>query len=565
MGSSRARDAPRTPASTGSRSSPPTTRWSTSSGRRGRTAERTTGVARSRGGCASRRRSWTGSASACGNDFIIGLAVSMDERSAPALSMAELAEIVAWHDARRAMDYVTCGTGSYFDFYPIIPVSLYEQQLGVPFAAELKRVVTHALVQAESHIRTPEAAEAVLAARSGRPGQHRARPDRRPAPGRQGPRRSCRGRPAVHLVQPDVLGPPLPRLLDLVPGEPIRGPRVRVGRRPVRAGRDGPARARGRRRAGGPRGGAGRGGARPPRHAPGAPARSSAASSGSPAGNRRAARSRTCWRGTGGGSRRWASTCGSGRRRPPPMSRPRERTRSCSRPGRGRRRPGSSGRCRWSIACPARNAPTRCRSTTCSTAGRSWALACSSSTTSGTGAGSGRPLHLAEAGHEVTIVTSAAVVGGGLFHSAADVPLRGRFSAAGGTMRPQTVVLAWDDEGRHGPLDAHRRHRTPRGGHPGHRRDARRRDLARERADRRGRPVPRDRRLRGTPPSEPRVLRGPRARPEAVRGATPRPRTRCKVTRDDHHGGTRTARPAAGAGRLDKPSASRGRWSTCPT
>ena len=61
--------------------------------------------------------------------------------------------------------------------------------------------------------------------------------------------------------------------------------------------------------------------------------------------------------------------------------------------------------------------------------------------------GLGTALHLAEAGHEVTVVTSAAVVGGGLFHSAADVPLRGRFSAAGGTMRPQTVVLAWDDDG----------------------------------------------------------------------------------------------------------------------
>ena len=56
-------------------------------------------------------------------------------------------------------------------------------------------------------------------------------------------------------------------------------------------------------------------------------------------------------------------------------------------------------------------------------------------------------MHLAEAGHDVTVVTSAAVVGGGLFHSAADVPLRGRFSAAGGAMRPQTVVLAWDDDG----------------------------------------------------------------------------------------------------------------------
>ena len=59
---------------------------------------------------------------------------------------------------------MTCGTGSYFDFYPIIPVSLFEQQLGVPFAAALKRVVSHAVVQAESHIRTPAAAEAVIAA-----------------------------------------------------------------------------------------------------------------------------------------------------------------------------------------------------------------------------------------------------------------------------------------------------------------------------------------------------------------------------------------------------------------
>ena len=62
------------------------------------------------------------------------------------------------------MDYVTCGTGSYFDFHQIIPTSLYDQRLGEPFAAALKGVVRNALVQAESHIRTPEAAEAVLAA-----------------------------------------------------------------------------------------------------------------------------------------------------------------------------------------------------------------------------------------------------------------------------------------------------------------------------------------------------------------------------------------------------------------
>jgi 2,4-dienoyl-CoA reductase-like NADH-dependent reductase (Old Yellow Enzyme family)/thioredoxin reductase len=99
----------------------------------------------------------------CGDDFIIGLAVSVDEASEATLSVEELQEVVAWHDERRLMDYVTCGTGSYLDFYRIIPTSLYAASLGAPYAAALKRVVQHALVQAESHIRTPEAAEAVLA------------------------------------------------------------------------------------------------------------------------------------------------------------------------------------------------------------------------------------------------------------------------------------------------------------------------------------------------------------------------------------------------------------------
>jgi 2,4-dienoyl-CoA reductase-like NADH-dependent reductase (Old Yellow Enzyme family) len=105
----------------------------------------------------------TGIRERCGDDFIVGLAVSMDETTEATLSLEEMAQVVAWHDERRLMDYVTCGTGSYLDFYPIIPVSLYEQRLGVPYAAALKAVVRHALVQAESHIRTPAAAEGVLA------------------------------------------------------------------------------------------------------------------------------------------------------------------------------------------------------------------------------------------------------------------------------------------------------------------------------------------------------------------------------------------------------------------
>ena len=100
----------------------------------------------------------------CGDDFIIGLAVSVDPGAEATPGIDELTGIVAWHDERRLMDYVTCGTGSYFSFEAIIPPSLYEQRLGEPFAAALKAAVRHAVVQAESHIRTPAAAEAVLAA-----------------------------------------------------------------------------------------------------------------------------------------------------------------------------------------------------------------------------------------------------------------------------------------------------------------------------------------------------------------------------------------------------------------
>ncbi len=98
-----------------------------------------------------------------GEDFIIGLAVSMDPGTEVMLSLEALSEVVAWHDARGLMDYVTCGTGSYFDFSPLMPTVFYADKLGAPFAESLKQAVTHAKVQAESHIRTPENAEVVIA------------------------------------------------------------------------------------------------------------------------------------------------------------------------------------------------------------------------------------------------------------------------------------------------------------------------------------------------------------------------------------------------------------------
>jgi 2,4-dienoyl-CoA reductase-like NADH-dependent reductase (Old Yellow Enzyme family)/thioredoxin reductase len=98
----------------------------------------------------------------CGDDFIIGLAVNDEPEVEIALKREALAEIVDVHDRDALIDYVTCGTGSYFDFYKIMPTFVYPEKLGAELAAVLKSTVSHALVTAESHIRTPENAESVL-------------------------------------------------------------------------------------------------------------------------------------------------------------------------------------------------------------------------------------------------------------------------------------------------------------------------------------------------------------------------------------------------------------------
>jgi len=99
---------------------------------------------------------------ACGDDFIVGLAINDEPGVEIALQREALAEIVALHDGDALADYVTCGSGSYFDFYKIMPTFMYPEKLGADLASVLKGVVSHALVTAESHIRTPENAESVL-------------------------------------------------------------------------------------------------------------------------------------------------------------------------------------------------------------------------------------------------------------------------------------------------------------------------------------------------------------------------------------------------------------------
>ena len=98
----------------------------------------------------------------CGADFIVGLAVSDDPENSVTLQRHEIAEIIKLHDDLGLIDYVTCGSGGYLDFYRLIPTFLFPEKLGVDLASTLKRVVRNAAVIAESHIRTPENAETVL-------------------------------------------------------------------------------------------------------------------------------------------------------------------------------------------------------------------------------------------------------------------------------------------------------------------------------------------------------------------------------------------------------------------
>ena len=100
---------------------------------------------------------------ATGDDFIIGFCTSFDPEVPDVLPVEEMQAIAAYHDERELMDYVTIGTGSYYSFGQIIPSVFYEDKYGPPYSEAIKQVVKHAKVQAESHIRTPDNAEYVIA------------------------------------------------------------------------------------------------------------------------------------------------------------------------------------------------------------------------------------------------------------------------------------------------------------------------------------------------------------------------------------------------------------------
>lgn len=109
------------------------------------------------------RRIIEGIRRACGEEFIIGLAVSTSDLHQVTLQVESLLEIVALHDATGHVDYITCGSGGYLDFERLMPTFLFGEKLTAPVTEQMKAVVKHTRVTSEAHIRTPENAEAVIA------------------------------------------------------------------------------------------------------------------------------------------------------------------------------------------------------------------------------------------------------------------------------------------------------------------------------------------------------------------------------------------------------------------
>jgi 2,4-dienoyl-CoA reductase-like NADH-dependent reductase (Old Yellow Enzyme family)/thioredoxin reductase len=100
---------------------------------------------------------------ACGEDFIIGLSISHSEETPYLMTLEQLQEVIVAHDNTGNLDYVSCGAGNYIDYDRLMATFVYGEKQGVPLAAALKSVVSHARITAECHIRTPENADYTIA------------------------------------------------------------------------------------------------------------------------------------------------------------------------------------------------------------------------------------------------------------------------------------------------------------------------------------------------------------------------------------------------------------------
>ena len=100
----------------------------------------------------------------CGEDFVLGIGVAVDPSVPEVQSIEDLQAVARWLDERTLVDYISVGTGGYFDFTQLMPTVFYADKLGPPHAEAIRSVgLQHAVVQAESHIRTPENADYAIA------------------------------------------------------------------------------------------------------------------------------------------------------------------------------------------------------------------------------------------------------------------------------------------------------------------------------------------------------------------------------------------------------------------
>jgi thioredoxin reductase len=100
---------------------------------------------------------------ACGEDFVVGLAVRYSEAYEVTLGAEAMCEILELHDRTGHVAYITVGAGSYLEFDAIIPPFTHGEKLTTPLTQRLKGVLKHAVVTSEAGVRTPENGEAIIA------------------------------------------------------------------------------------------------------------------------------------------------------------------------------------------------------------------------------------------------------------------------------------------------------------------------------------------------------------------------------------------------------------------
>ena len=100
---------------------------------------------------------------AVGEDFIVGFSLSVSEKTDFMLTLEDYMETLKIWDAKGYFDYVSVGSGNYIDYDIVMPTFLHGEKLTSTFTASIKEVVKNAYVISESHIRTPENANAILA------------------------------------------------------------------------------------------------------------------------------------------------------------------------------------------------------------------------------------------------------------------------------------------------------------------------------------------------------------------------------------------------------------------